>query len=125
MVEEHSPMYTSAMPSDRGRNATALATIPAAAAAIFLLVAPVYSNGRTLIQVNGWIALLPLSFPVIVAVTALVLSRSVLARRARWLAAMVLLGFVVLTGFSIGVFYLPAAAAMVAAALLKPDRLGT
>lgn len=118
-------MYTPAVPGDRGRNATALATMLASAAAIVLLVAPVYSNGRTLIQVNGWIALLPLSFPVIVAVTALVLSRSVLARRARWLAAMVLLGFVVLTGFSIGVFYLPAAAAMVAAALLKPDRLGT
>lgn len=40
---------------------------------------------------------------------------------ARVGAAILLATFVVLTGFSIGLFYLPATLAMIIAALAKPD----
>jgi hypothetical protein len=83
----------------------------AVTAAIFLLVGPVYSGydgerptHRTLLQVNGWWAIAPVMFPVVVALMPLLLRK----QAARIVAAVVMGGFVFISGFSIGVFYLPA-----------------
>ena len=71
----------------------------ALAAAIFLLVWPVYSGfdgvrttQATLLQVNGYWALVPVGFPVVIG------------------------GFSFISGFSVGLFYLPAAVTMLLAA---------
>ena len=87
----------------------------ALAAAIFLLVWPSYSgfNGdqpthATLLQVNGPFVLIPVMFPVVTTLTALLL-------RKQWvrIAATILIsGFAVIGGFTIGLFYLPAALPM-------------
>jgi len=91
----------------------------ASAAAAFLLVWPIYSgfDGRktthaTLLQVNGSWALLPVLFPVFLACLPLVFRKQAL----RILAAAVMLGFSFISGFTIGVFYVPAAIAMLLAA---------
>jgi len=90
----------------------------ALAAAIFLLVWPIYSgfNGKqpshdTLLQVDGPYALIPVMFPVLTTLIALLL-------RKQWvrIAATILLGgFAVIGGFTIGLFYLPAAILMLLA----------
>jgi hypothetical protein len=87
----------------------------ALAAAIFLLVWPIYAgfNGSqpthgTLLQVNGPFVLIPVMFPVLTTLTALLL-------RKQWvrIAATILIsGFAVIGGFTIGLFYLPAALPM-------------
>jgi hypothetical protein len=91
----------------------------ASAAATFLLVWPVYSgfNGRdtthaTLLQVNGSWAILPVLFPVFVSSLPLVFRKQAL----RITAGVVMLAFSFISGFSIGLFYVPAAIAMLLAA---------
>ena len=91
-------------------------------AAIFLLVGPVYlgvgSGGvtyRTLIQMNGRGVIAPVMFPVLVALVPLVFRR----QAARIIAAIVMGGFVLITGFSIGVVYLPAGILMLLAACVE------
>ena len=83
----------------------------AVTAAIFLLVGPVYSGfdgerptHRTLLQVNGWWAIAPVMFPVLVALMPLLVRK----QAARIVAAIVMGSFVFISGFSIGMFYLPA-----------------
>ena len=98
---------------------TAAAFAWAFAAAIFLLVWPVYSgfdgvraSNKTLLEVNGLWAAVPVGFPVVVAAAALAFRR-----RAVTIAAAVVLGlFCLIAGFSIGMFYVPAAVTMVVAA---------
>jgi hypothetical protein len=68
-----------------------------------LLVAPVYSSGQTLAQVNGPSALVIIAIPVAIALSALVV------RRLKTPAAVAMCLFVILSGFSIGLFYLPSA----------------
>lgn len=68
-----------------------------------LLVAPVYSGGHTLFQVNGPRIFGVLAIPVAIALAPLAL---------RWLripAAIALFAFVLIGGFTIGFFYLPSA----------------
>jgi hypothetical protein len=93
-------------------------------AALFFLIFPAYSSGATLLQVNGSDALFPLFFPVIVALLALLLSQRVM----RVVAAVLMAGFVLIGGFSIGLFYIPAAFTMLLAACApgrdQPDPLG-
>ena len=55
--------------------------------------------------------------PIVVALVPLVLARSRLALAARGVAAFLLLAFAFVTGFSIGLFYVPSALAMVAATI--------
>ena len=90
------------------------------AAAIFLLVWPVYSgfdgNGNlttraTLLQVNGpWVILLVI-FPVLVALLPLIFRNQM----TRIIATILIGGFAIISGFSIGLMYLPAAVMMLAA----------
>jgi hypothetical protein len=68
-----------------------------------LLVAPVYSSGQTLAQVNEPSALVIIAIPVAIALSALVV------RRLKTPAAVAMCLFVILSGFSIGLFYLPSA----------------
>jgi hypothetical protein len=92
----------------------------ASAAATFLLVWPVYSgfNGRNtthapLLQVNGSWAILPVLFPVFLAFLPVVAFRKQVLRIT---AAVVMLAFSFISGFTIGLFYVPAAIAMLLAA---------
>jgi len=64
-----------------------------------------------LLQVNGPFVLIPVMFPVVTTLTALLL-------RKQWvrIAATILIsGFAVIGGFTIGLFYLPAAIPMLLA----------
>ena len=92
-------------------------------AAIFLLVWPVYSgfNGSrpthsTLLQVNGPYILIPVMFPSLTALIAFLLRE----QWARIVAAILIGGFAVIGGFTIGLFYLPAAILMLLASCI-PD----
>jgi hypothetical protein len=96
----------------------------ATAAAVLLLILPAYSgmqDGRvthaTLLEVNGQWAIVPVILPACVAFLALVLRK----QPVRVLAA-ILMGAFALVSFSIGLFYLPAAVAMVLAATVSPKQ---
>jgi hypothetical protein len=91
----------------------------AIAAAVFLLMYPVYSglnNNRpshaTLLEVNGQWAIVPVLAPVVVALVPVMFPHRVI----RLIAAAVLGGFALISGFTIGIFYWPAVVAMVVAA---------
>src|SRR5260370_38634618 len=97
---------------------TAVAFALSIAAAIFLLVWPVYSgfhDGRptraTLVEINGEWVIVPVMFPVLVALVSLVVRKQVV----RIIAAIVM-GGSALISFSIGLFYLPAGILMALAA---------
>ena len=70
---------------------------------MLLLILPVYSTGRTLLRVNGPRVFGILAIPIVIALGALVFSRLKIP------AAIAMLVFVLIGGFSIGLFYLPAA----------------
>ena len=101
---------------------TAVAFALALAAAIFLLVGPpAYSgfhDGRpthaTLMQINGEWVIVPVMFPVLVALVPLVVRK----QAVRIVAAIVMGGFALIS-FSIGLFYLPAAILMALAACVE------
>jgi hypothetical protein len=115
------------------------AVILATAAGLFLALYPVYqgvsesvsssgavtssTDSATLIAENGaWVILL-LCVPVALAVVGLM--GAVRGPRALvWAPAVVLLVFVLLAGFSIGLFYAPAALALLAAAGLTQAQWG-
>src|SRR5260370_42097594 len=89
---------------------TAVAFALSIAAAIFLLVWPVYSGFHdarptraTLVDINGEWVIVPVMFPVLVALVSLVVRMQVV----RIIAAIVM-GGPALISFSIGSFYLPA-----------------
>lgn len=94
----------------------------ALAAAIYLLVWPTYAgtNGSrptraTLLQVNGPYALIPVMFPVLITLIALLL-------RKQWvrIAATILIsGFALIGAFTIGLFYVPAAILMLLASCVS------
>jgi hypothetical protein len=101
---------------------TAVAFALSIAAAIFLLVWPVYSEfhaGRptraTLVEINGEWVIVPVMFPVLVALVSLVVRKQVV----RIIAAIVMGAFVFLGGMSIGLFYLPAGVLMLLAACVE------
>ena len=61
-----------------------------------------------------------LALPVVVALAAFGLERTRSRRTSRAVAAALLGAFALVTGFSVGLFFLPSAAAMIAAALVPP-----
>ena len=90
----------------------------ALAAAIFLLVWPVYSGfdgvnttHATLLQINGSWAILPVVFPVFLALLPLVFKK----HAVHIIATVVMSAFSFISGFTIGLFYVPAAIAMLLA----------
>lgn len=104
----------------RGRRLVVLAILGALLPAVALSVIPVYASSTgqrsTLVDVNGLAILLVLLVPVLLA------SSPLLARggkyQAIWTASCgtLLAAFCVLGGFSVGSYYLPAAALLLAAA---------
>ena len=101
---------------------TGLSFLLALAATVFWLFAPAYRSGtgatRTLIEVNGSWALALVAFPPAVALLPLI-------RRKRWVrvaAAVVLVGFAFVSGFSVGLPYFPAGIAMVFASMFDTAR---
>lgn len=92
------------------------------AAAIFLLVWPVYSGfdgerstHSTLIHVNGWWVIVPVLFPALIVLVPLLIRK----QTVRIVAAIVMGAFVLISGFSIGLFYLPAGIVMLLAACVE------
>ena len=90
----------------------------ALAAAVYLLVWPIYSGfngGRptrgTLLEVNGPHALIPVMFPVLMTLAAWLLRKEAL----RIIATILIGGFALIGGFTIGLFYMPAAILMLLA----------
>lgn len=81
-----------------------------------------HSRSTTLVQSDGWSVLVPLAVPAAFAGVPLALRRTRWRRGALVAASVLLLAFVVAGLFSIGVFYLPAAVAMVTAAILDGRR---
>lgn len=99
-----------------------LAPMAAGLAAIYLLLVPSYQSvpggRRTILEVNGPSALLPLLVPVLLAsVPAVLWPRRASIVLAAGLGTLLAI-FCVLAGFSIGMFYLPSAALLVAAGFL-------
>jgi hypothetical protein len=78
------------------------------------------SRSTTLVQSDGWKVLVPLAVPVALAGAPLVFRRTRWSRAAMVIASGLLLGMVVLGAASIGLFFLPAAATMVVAAVVDP-----
>lgn len=68
-------------------------------------------SSRSLLQTEGASVLVAAGLPVLVALMPLVFGAGRHARRAEIVSAVLLGGFVVVAGFSIGLFYLPAALA--------------
>ena len=94
----------------------------AVAAAIFLLVWPVYegigSGGvthATLLQINGAWVIFPVMFPVLVAALPVVVGK----QAVRVVAVLVMGAFVFISGFTIGLFYLPAGILTLVAACVE------
>lgn len=82
----------------------------------------VIRGSASLIEVNGAMALVPLSAPVALAALALVCAQAqrlnpVVRRLVLWTVAILLSGFSVAAGFSIGAFYVPAAVLSLTAAV--------
>lgn len=89
-----------------------IAFVVTSVVSLVLLIAPVYRTGATLIELNGLNVIGILAVPVLICLGPLA------NRRLRSAGAAAMFGFVLLSGFSIGLFYLPSAFL-----LLWPDRL--
>ena len=105
---------------------TAVSLGLAGAASIFLLVGPVYSSfdgerstRSTLLQINGVWAVIPVMIPVLIALMPLIFRN----QAVRIIAAIVMGAFALVSGFSIGLFYLPAGVLMVAACVADSGRI--
>src|ERR1700730_8428635 len=85
----------------RGRLISLIIT---AVVSLLLLTVPVYSSGQTLVKVNGPRVFGILAIPIVIALAPLAFPRLKIP------AAIAMLVFAVIGGFSIGFFYLPAAA---------------
>ncbi len=77
----------------------------------------------TFIEVNGWrllpILLVPAALTGLALITILKTNASQTRRRVLvWVASVLLLGFCILGSFSIGIFYLPSALALVVSSIL-------
>lgn len=95
---------------------SALAGQPAAAPVV-------ETRSATLLDVNGPSVLIPLAVPIALPALALAATRSRFRRPVFAIAALLLVIFCLLSGFSIGAFYVPASLAMVASALLPSPKL--
>jgi hypothetical protein len=105
-----------------------LANLAVAWAALFTawaLFGSTYSSGESLLEANPD-APIALAAPLVVAATVWLLLHvacrydAIGARRAASVLAWLLVAFAIVAGFSIGLFVLPAAVALVAAAALTP-----
>ncbi len=102
-----------------------LAVVWAALFTAWALFGSAYSSGESVLEENPD-ATVAVAAPLVLAATVWLLLHvacrynAVGARRAATVLAWLLVAFAVITGFSIGLFVLPAAVALVAAATLTP-----
>jgi hypothetical protein len=75
----------------------------------------VHTTHATLLQVNGSWAILAVAFPVIIALLPLVFRKQAI----RIIATLVVGAFSLIGGFTIGLFYIPSALAMLLAACVS------
>jgi len=130
------------VPSVRERVALRAAFLLALVSSLLLLVVPTYSGlsesasatggarvttmmRGTLLQANGLWVLVPLSLPVVLTAAGLAARSSAQRRSVIGSAAALLTAFVLLAAFSIGLAYLPSAAALWLAALSAPQGPGS
>jgi hypothetical protein len=73
-------------------------------APVILIVAPIYASGLSLPQTNGAWAIGVLAIPVVMSALPLLWRN----KRAAGISVVLLGGFMLFTGFSIGLFYAPA-----------------
>jgi hypothetical protein len=100
-----------------------------AVASVFLLLVPTGSGGveegqivhRTLLEVNGSGVIGLLLVPVLISVIPLLFP----GRPALIVATALICGFTIVGSFSVGLFYVPASAVMLAAALRRPTQDAT
>jgi hypothetical protein len=132
-----SPPEPETQPKRRGRSwALVLSFVSAVAASAYLAWAPTYvtqtstveittggqrvtasTARRTLSEVNGPTVYVAVAIPMLLAALPLLFRRPGARRASVRASALLLLAFVLLGGFSIGMFYLPSAVAMGLAAL--------
>ncbi len=113
-----------------GRAAFSLATVAvgcAAAFTVWALTASVYSSGQTILEVNPEASVrIAIALPVLLTSVVWLLLHVACrfdasgAKIAASTLAWLLVAFSVITGFSIGMFVMPAAIALVAAAAVTP-----
>jgi hypothetical protein len=103
------------------------AVVYAVAFTVWALLASVYSSGQTILEVNSEFSVrVAIAMPLLVTSTVWLLLHvacrfdATLARIAASTVAWLLVAFAVITGFSIGMFVLPGAVMLVAAAALTP-----
>jgi hypothetical protein len=103
------------------------AVVYAAAFTAWALTAPFYSSGETILEVNPEVSVrIAIAIPLLVTSTVWLLLHlacrldATRARTAAKTVAWLLVAFAVITGFSIGLFVLPCALMLVAAATLTP-----
>jgi hypothetical protein len=102
-----------------------LAVVWAALFTAWAIFGSAYSSGESVLEANPD-APIALAAPLVVAATVWLLVHvacrddAIGARRAASVLAWLLVAFAIVTGFSIGLFVLPAAVALVAAAVLTP-----
>jgi hypothetical protein len=103
------------------------AVVYAVAFTVWALVASVYSSGQTILEVNSEFSVrVAIAMPLLVTSTVWLLLHvgcrfdATLARIAASTVAWLLVAFAAITGFSIGMFVLPGAVMLVAAAALTP-----
>lgn len=123
------------------RSAHRLAIAWTILAALFLMFAPIYSGQSTmagpdgvmvqsmdprqsLLEMNGPRALLAIAFPLLFVLAPLLASDPTLRRQIGIFGTILMFGFVIIGGFSIGLFYLPAAIAMLVFVLTAKRQAG-
>jgi hypothetical protein len=114
----------------KGRLAFGLATaavVYAVAFTVWALIAPAYSSGETILEENPELSVrIAIALPLLITATVWLLLHlacrfdAARTRRAAAIVAWLLVAFAVITGFSIGLFVLPGAVLLVAAATLTP-----
>jgi hypothetical protein len=101
----------------------------AGAFTVWVLTAPAYNTGQTVLEANpGFGHALSIAVPLVVTVVAWVLLHLACrfdwsrARAAARVLAWLLLACALISGFSIGLFFMPAAVVLILAASLTPVR---
>ena len=103
------------------------AVVWAAGFTAWVLTAPGYSDGQTILEANPETTVrVAVALPLVASVVVWVLLGAACRTNSGWartcgiVAASLLVGFAVITGFTIGLFVLPGAVALVAAAVYTP-----
>lgn len=79
------------------------------------------THHETLVQANGTRILIVLSIPLVIALVGLLGARGIIPRVGLVAAVVLIWLWTVITGFSVGLFYIPAAIALTVAVIASPQ----